>query len=70
MTPIEVLLSLELPDASIARRLRVDRRTVGRWRKKACTPESKYQTLAATYLAEIRKQIDDLLFRTLFSKAV
>lgn len=69
MTPIEVLLSLELLDAHIARRLRVSRMTVSRWRTKRCTPEPRYQTIALAYLNEIKKKIDDTIQQAAFKSA-
>jgi hypothetical protein len=70
MTPIDLLLSLELPDASIARRLRVDRRTIGRWRVKSCEPLDAHQKTALAYLNEILQKITSVTLATAFhSKA-
>lgn len=67
MTPIEVLLSLELPDASIARRLQVDRRTIGRWRAKSCKPLDDHQKTAIAYLNEILQKITSITLAAAFN---
>lgn len=69
MSPIEVLLSLELPDASIARRLRVSPMTVSRWRTKRSKPYPKHQKTAVAYLSEIQQAITQAITLAAFSIA-
>lgn len=57
MTPIEILLSLELPDAVIARRLQVSPVAVCYWRTGRRTPSLHHQDVARVYLAELQAKI-------------
>jgi hypothetical protein len=67
MTPIEVLLSLELPDAVVARRLQVSRVTVCYWRTKRYRPTERHQEVAVAYLSEIQAKLAQTLLRAAFA---
>jgi transcriptional regulator with XRE-family HTH domain len=69
MTPIEVLIWMEIPDASIARRLQVSRMTVSRWRTKRSTPEPRHQKTAAVFIAELQAKLLTALSGFSFSAA-
>lgn len=68
-TPIQVLLSLDLLDAVVARRLQVSCRTVGRWRSGRSVPMAQHQTTALAYLTEVNTKIFSLLANTALSRS-